>query len=398
MINNDNIPHIDLSTVKETSVQHKKRNRLILFFSVLFLLVALIIILIWWEAYRNFESTDDAYVGGNIVTVASRQNGAVKAYFADSTNFVEVGQLIALLDETDYIADYEKKKNNLTLAAQNVVDLYQDVQQKKANLQVEQGRFERASINVNNRIDLAQTEAISRESFQLADADQNIAKALVDLARHQLNAAEAALGSTELKDHPKIINAKADLILAYSLLKRCRILAPISGYIAKRNVQVGQPVQAGAALMNIIPLNNVWVDANFKETQLRRIRIGQPVKFTADIYGEKVIYEGIVEGIVPGSGSTFSLIPTQNATGNWIKIVQRVPVRIKIDPKTIIDYPLVLGLSVYTSIDVSDVSGLMLADKPIKQEVITPVLDIDLKPIETIASEIITNTLSKIHS
>ena len=184
-----------------------------------------------------------------------------------------------------------------------------------------------------------------------------------------------------------------DVVAAYLSLQRCSIKAPASGFIANRNVQVGQTIKAGGPLLAIATLEQLWVDANFKENQLENIRIGQPVELTSDTYGRNVVYKGIVAGFIPGTGSTFSLLPAQNATGNWIKIVQRVPVRIHLEGENLKTHPLLLGLTMHASVDITDTSGMRLPEHPLQKRTATSTYEIDLKPIEIIIEEIIHKNL-----
>ncbi len=367
----------------------KKRNFILICMLILLTGAAIWWCVTWWLVYRNYESTDDAYIGGNMVVLSSRQDGSVIAIHVDDTVYVKQGDVLVQLDSADYLENFNQKKDSLALAARHVVGLDEDVQQQKANVLLQEAKHERAALDASSRGALVDSEAIAVEDFQHATADLQIAKASLELARHQLKAAQAALGSTELAEHPMIENAKSELKVAYLRWQRCTIKAPVTGYIAKRNVQLGQTVGAGTSLMAIVPLDAIWVDANFKETQLEKIRIGQPVQLRADIYGSAVVFNAKVAGLIPGSGSVFSLLPPQNASGNWIKIVQRVPVRIYLDQEEMKKYPLVLGLTVYTTIDISDTTGLMLADKPIEQLTRTDVFEIDMHPVETIISEIL---------
>ncbi len=382
-----------IASADESRLNRKKRNRIITVSIFLMILIAIAIGAVWVLFYKGYESTDDAYVTGDVVVVSSRQDGCILSYKAEDADYVEEGDVLVHLDPTDYLANFEQKKTSLALAARQVLNLYEDVQQKKANVVLEEAKYHRADLNMTNRTDLVVTEAIAKEDYQHAEAEFKISKAALDLAKHQLEAAEASLGTTELQNHPSIENAKIELITSYLGLQRCTIVSPVSGFIAKRKVQVGQTVRSGTPLMNIVPLNSVWVEANFKETQLERIRIGQPVKMTADVYGSTVVYDGTVAGLLPGSGSVFSLLPSQNATGNWIKIVQRVPTRILLDPEQVKKHPLVLGLTIFTTIDVKNSDGKILADRKSTQTVKTTIYQLDMQPIEEVASRIILDNL-----
>lgn len=371
-----------------------KRNRVVGYILLFFVIAALIAFVIWWEIFRNHESTDDAYVGGNMVIVSARQDGSAIAYYADDTDYVEMGRLLVELDPTDYLLNFEQKKITLELAARQVRDLFEDVQQKESEVRSRKATLNRSLLDYKNRHALVGSEAISKEDYQHSDADLNVAQALLDLATHQLEGARARLGTTSLPNHPLIEQAKNDAREAYLGLKRCSIFAPVSGFVAKRNVQAGQSIKSTTPLLAIIPLDDVWVDANFRETQLEDIRIGQPVEITADMYGSGVVFNGIVGGIQGGSGSVFSLLPPQNATGNWIKIVQRVPVRIFLDREQIKKHPLFLGISVFAKITVEDTSGPVLGTKtPAKAFMQTDVFDISFDELEPVLDGIVADNL-----
>lgn len=371
-----------------------KRNRITAYVVIFFCVWALIAYVIWWFVFRNHETTDDAYVGGNMVVLTSRQMGSVVAYYADDTDFVEQGQLLVGLDPTDYLLAFEQKKSALELAARHVRDQFEAVKQREADVILKKATRHRAWLDYKNRMALVDSEAISQEDFYHARADFQVAKSSLALSEHELEAALAALGTTDLRQHPLIEQAKVDLREAYLALKRCSILAPVSGYIAKRSVQAGQSIKASTPLLSIIPLESIWVDANFKETQLEFIRIGQPVDVWADMYGSDVLFHGRVGGIQGGSGSVFSLLPPQNASGNWIKIVQRVPVRIYLDPEEVKKNPLFLGLSVYVKVYNADTSGPMLAGRLVPKALMeTKVFDIPMHELEGVMNSLISANL-----
>lgn len=375
------------------------RKRAVTYTLMTFALCALTAFLIWYEVFRGHETTDDAYIGGNMVYLTSRQEGTVIAFLADDTDLVEKGQLLASLDPTDNLVLFEQRKAALQLAARQVSQMDQAVRQGEADLLIKKAMLGRAWVDYNNRVGLVESEAIPREDFEHARAALKEAKAAVELSRHQLASAKAALGTTPLAEHPTIAKAKADAVEAYLSLTRCSIFAPARGYVAKRTVQVGQSIKSTTPLLAIIPLDAVWVDANYKETQLSGIRIGQKVDVTADIYGSDVLYHGTVVGIQGGSGSVFSLLPPQNASGNWIKIVQRVPVRISLDPEEVRKNPLFLGLSVYTKIYIDETTGPMIAEAPRKEVVMsTDIYDTPIDKVAAMFDELVAANLGVIPS
>lgn len=373
--------------------QSKKRNRTIILTLLLFLVIGILSFLIWWVFYSQFQRTDDAYVGADKVVISSRQDGSVVAYYVDDTEYVEEGQLLVQLDKADYLLMFEEKKEVLALEARHVRTLYEDVQQKQANVLLQTAKYEKAKSDLMNREPLANNFSIAIEDWQHAEADYKIAEAALKLADLELAAAITVLGPPPYDKHPLIEKAKVEAINAYLALSRCNILSPVSGYVAKRNVQLGQTVNRTTALLEIIPLSHIWVDANFKENQLTHMRIGQPVKMMADIYGREVAYTATIAGILAGTGSTFSLIPAQNASGNWIKIVQRVPVRIYLNPEQIKKFPLVMGFSMNVTVDTSDRTGPFLAEAIERSPVITKVFDVPLEELIESLDEIIQNNL-----
>jgi membrane fusion protein (multidrug efflux system) len=376
-----------------TNGSRKKQIKVLMRLIFFVLIIAAICVGIWWVFFRNVVSTDDAYVTGSIVVLSSRQDGSVVAYYAEDASYVQKGQLLVQLDPTDLIGNLNEKKAKLALAARNVMNNYQIVQEKKANLVVEQTKLAKAELDYLNRDALISSDAIPKEDYEHAKSQYEVSKASVQLAQHQLDSAESAVAKI-LEEDPNIEVAKMEFLVAYLQLQRSKIVSPVAGYIAKRNVQVGQNVKAGAPLMNIVPLENIWVEANYKETQLENVRIGQPVKLTADMYGDDVVFDGVVEGFIPGSGSVFSLLPPQNTTGNWIKIVQRVPVRIKLVPEQIKKHNLVLGLSMYAKIDVVDKSGIRFSEKSVPVDFKTDIYDIDLKPAYKMMDDIVKENLN----
>lgn len=380
--------------VEKPPSKNGKRNRIIGYILLFFLFLACVAFILWWEIFRNHESTDDAYVSGNMVIVTSRQDGTAIAYYADDTDFVEQGQLLVELDSTDYLLNFEQSKNNLQLAARQVGALYEEVKEREAEVLVRQALHERNLTDYKNRNALIGSQAISREDYTHSKADFDTSQASLDLALHQLAAAKTKLGSGPLWHHPMIEQAKIIAREAYLEVKRCSILAPVSGFIAKRSIQAGQSIKTSTPLLVIIPLDNIWIDANFKETQLENIRIGQSVEVKTDMYGNDVIYKGWVGGIQGGSGSVFSLLPPQNATGNWIKIVQRVPIRIYLNSNQVKEYPLLLGLSVYAKVDVTNVDGVFLAQQATEEALMkTNVFDIPLNQLDAILEKIVEDNL-----
>ena len=316
----------------------------------------------WWLLSGRFtESTDDAYVAGNIVAVTSRENATVTALYADNTQQVRQGQLLIEMDPSVAEVNMRAAEAALARAARAVRGTYASADSYSAQLEQAQVVLAQAKSDYQRR-QAALAGAVSGEELGHARDAVAAAEAAVNSARGGLAQAQSGIAGVDVAHNPDVLAAEAQLRAAAIVLAHMKIVAPVDGVVAQRTVQVGQRVNAGAPLMAVVPLSNVWVDANFKEVQLSRMRIGQPVQITTDIYGGKVVYHGKIMGLGAGSGSAFSILPPQNASGNWIKIVQRVPVRIGLEPSELKDNPLRIGLSVTASVDVRDQSGPRAAD------------------------------------
>ena len=312
-----------------------------------------------WFSSRHQESTDNAYVQGNVVQITPQIGGTVTAILADDTDFVKAGQPLVRLDAADAKMALSLAEANLAQAVRQVRMLYASNTTLEAQIAVREGDVVRAQNDINRLSDdLARRQSISgvgavsaeeiahlQSQLRQAQSALATAKASVLAARDQLQSAQTMTDNTQVPSHPSVQAAAAKVREAYLALHRATLPAPVDGYVAKRSVQLGQRVAAGGPLMSVVALNALWVDANFKEAQLRNIRIGQSVTLTADVYGKKVDYKGTVVGLGAGTGAAFSLLPAQNATGNWIKVVQRVPVRIALDPAQVSAHPLRVGLS-----------------------------------------------------
>jgi membrane fusion protein (multidrug efflux system) len=318
----------------------------------------------WWLFEGRFtESTDDAYVAGNIVAVTSRENATVTALYADNTQAVHRGQLLIEMDPSVAEVAMRAAEANLARAARSVRGTFASADSYSAQLSEAEVALAQAKSDYQRRR-AALSGAVSGEELGHARDAVQAAEAAVNSARGGLAQAQSGISGVDIAHSPDVLAAEAQLRAAALVLAHMKVVAPVDGQIAQRTVQVGQHVNAGAPLMAVVPLSDVWVDANFKEVQLARMRIGQPVKVTTDIYGGKVLYHGRVAGLGAGSGSAFAVLPAQNASGNWIKIVQRVPVRIALDPAELKDNPLRVGLSVSADVDVTDQSGPRVAGAP----------------------------------
>jgi membrane fusion protein, multidrug efflux system len=316
--------------------------------------------LYWAQVLRYEQSTDDAYVSGNVVQITPQISGTVVAIGADDTQFVKAGQLVVKLDRADAQVALEQAEAELARTVRDVRTLYAASAQLEATVQRRQTELAAAQSDLTRRARLGTSGAVSGEELQHARDAVKAAEAAAREAQQQLLADRARVDGTTLQDHPQVRDAAAAVRNAYLTLSRTELPAPVAGFVARRNVQLGQRVGPGAPLMAVVPLDQVWVDANFKEPQLARMRIGQPVTLTADLYGSRVVYHGSVAGFGAGTGSAFSILPAQNATGNWIKIVQRVPVRVALEPRELALHPLQIGLSMKAEVDVHNGEGARL--------------------------------------
>ena len=306
----------------------------------------------WAQVLRYHQSTDDAYVGGNVVQITPQISGTVVAIGADDTQFVKAGQTLVRLDQADARVALDQAEAQLARTVRDVRNQFATTSQLAANAAARQTGLTAAQSDLARRQRLGVSGAVSGEELQHATDAVKAAQAELLAAQQQLAANRARIDNTTLEDHPQVRDAAAAVRNAYLTLARTELPAPVAGFIARRNVQLGQRVSPGTPLMAVVPLDEVWVDANFKEPQLARMRVGQPVRLTADLYGKQVVYHGTVAGFGAGTGAAFSLLPAQNATGNWIKIVQRVPVRIALDSHELSAHPLQIGLSMKAEVEV----------------------------------------------
>jgi membrane fusion protein (multidrug efflux system) len=319
----------------------------------------------WWQLVgRFYETTDNAYVAGNLVEVTPQVAGTVVAIGADDTDRVQAGQMLVRLDAADAQVALDQAEAELARAVREARTLYANNLTLEANVRVREAELQRAEDTLARRASLADKGMVTREDYDNARANVAAARAALAAARESVAANRTLTDRVRVEEHPNVLRAAARVREAYLALKRVEIPAPLGGFVARRSVQLGQRVAPGAPLMAIVPLEDLWVDANFKEVQLRDMRIGQPVRLAADLYGGSVEYRGRVAGLGAGTGGAFALLPPQNATGNWIKVVQRVPVRIALDPSQLRAHPLRIGLSMRAEVDIRDTRGAQLAAAP----------------------------------
>jgi membrane fusion protein (multidrug efflux system) len=292
-----------------------------------------------------------------MMTIEPQVSGTVVSISADITDFAKEGQILVRLDDTDASIALEKAKVEMAQAVHQVKSHLDKTAGGGSNVALREKEVERAQSDYDRRKFLYEQKAVTDEVFEHARLSLRSAQDALELARHQLREMEELAGNGVVEKHTTVRMAKEKLRDAYFALKRTVVVAPVSGHVAKRSVQVGERVSPGKPLMALIPLEKVWVEANFKENQLADVRINQPAVLESDMYGKETVFHGKVAGIGAGTGSVFSVIPPQNATGNWIKVIQRVPVKITLDTAEIIKKPLIIGLSMKVMVDTRDKSG-----------------------------------------
>ena len=382
----------DQQTDTQTSSNNKSQQRKkgLSIFILLLLLIAIGSAAYWFFFIKGFEETEDAYVSGNQVMVSAQVAGNISKINVDNMDPVQAGDVLLELDDTNTKLSFEQAKSNLANAVRQISQLNYTVKQLKSAVRANEITLAQAQGNLNRRVQLVKDGAIDKESFQHAKEAVELAKANLTTSQNQLEANQALLLDGPLSEQPQIQSAVSNLKQAWLNLERTKIRSPIKGYVARRNAQVGQAVSVGGALMAVVTTDQMWLDANFKETQLTHMRIGQPVEIHFDLYGKDKTFNGKVVGIEMGTGSAFSLLPTQNATGNWIKVVQRVPVRIQLDLQQLIENPLRIGLSATVKVNVSDSQGETLRNQaPATTLYSTNVLQYDESAVNNLIESII---------
>ncbi|MEP6510373.1 MAG: efflux RND transporter periplasmic adaptor subunit [Dokdonella sp.] len=338
-----------------------KRRFILGAIAVLFVMAGIAWYVLWLIVFSQRVVTDDAYVNGNQVAVSAQVSGTVIAVLADDTQRVSVGQVLVKLDPTDAQLALAKAKSALANAVRQVRQQTAMASQYDAVIAGRKLELARAQADLARRQPLLAEKAIAPEEVTHARDTVDAARTALDVATRQADASHALVDGTDIGQNASVLQAKSAFRAAWIDNERNAIVAPISGYIAQRSVQVGTRVQPGQALLTVIALHDLWIDANFKESQLAHIRIGQPAKVESDLYGGGVEFTGSVVGLGAGTGSAFAMLPPQNASGNWIKVVQRIPVRIALDPQQLEKYPLRVGLSTSVTIDTHERSGQVLA-------------------------------------
>ncbi|EPB0882761.1 multidrug efflux MFS transporter periplasmic adaptor subunit EmrA [Yersinia enterocolitica] len=368
----------------------KQRKRVLLILTGIFIIIGVAYLIYWFLVLRHHQETDNAYVSGNQIQIMSQVPGSVVSVNFENTNLVKSGDVLLTLDPTDAEQAYEQAKTALANTVRQTHQLIINSKQYQANIALKKTELSKAQNDLKRRVVLGSVDAIGREELQHARDAVDAAQASLDVAIAQYNANQALVLNTPLEKQPAVEQAAAKLRDAWLALQRTKVVSPITGFVSRRSVQVGAEIANGAPLMAVIPANEMWIDANFKETQLANMRIGQPATVVTDFYGDDVVFQGKVVGLDMGTGSAFSLLPAQNATGNWIKVVQRLPVRIELDAKQLTEHPLRIGLSTTVRVDTADTDGLVLAQNVRKEPAfVTNALSLDLAPVNQMISDIV---------
>ena len=339
----------------------KKRKTLLILLAIICLIVAIGYFAYWFLVLSHYQDTDDAYVAGNQVVIMPQVSGSVTRVWFDDTDYVKKGDILVSLDKTDAQQALDKAETALATSVRQTRQEMINSKQYQANITLKKVALAQAQADLQRRIPLGKSQLIGREDLQHARDAVTSAQADLDVATQQYNANQAILLNTSLENQPAVQQSATAVRDAWLALQRTDIRSPVDGYISQRSVQVGSQITSSNSLMAVVPDKQLWVDANFKETQLADVRIGQPATIVSDIYGDDVVYHGKVVGLDMGTGSAFSLLPAQNATGNWIKVVQRLPVRVDIDPQDLAKHPLRIGLSTLVTVDTTNKDGKVLA-------------------------------------
>jgi membrane fusion protein (multidrug efflux system) len=371
-----------------------RRRKVLLLIALIFIVLGVLWAVYWVLVLSKREETDDAYVNGNKVVISAQVSGTVIAVLTDDTQLVKAGQVLVRLDPTDAETSLNRAAGALGQSVRQVRVEKSSAEQYDSIIETRKFELQRAEADLAKREPLLAGHAIAPEEVRHARESVELARAAVKQAVLQAVAVHALVDGTDVQNNPTVLQSKAAFRDAWIAAQRNAVVAPVTGYVAERSVQLGQHIQAGQALMTVIPLNSLWVDANFKEVQLRHLRIGQPTQVRSDLYGGSYVFHGHVTGMSAGTGAAFALLPAQNASGNWIKVVQRVPVRIHIDDDDLVKSPLRVGLSATVTVDTTSRNGPVLAaDVSDKAVGITQVYGQDLEKANAEADNVVRSNL-----
>jgi membrane fusion protein (multidrug efflux system) len=346
--------------------EKSKRSYLFLaIFGVVALLAGVGVLIYHLLVGRYHVTTKDAYVNGDLVRLQPQVTGTVTLITADQTQPVKLGQVLVALDPHDAEVSLQQAKANLAQTVRDVVQLFAEARRQEAMLTAQRAQVTLAEQELNRDRALIGAHGVSQEELDRMQENARTSRASLEQARASLESVRAQIRWTRPETHPRVLLAESNLRSAWLALNRTQVRSPLAGYMVRREVQLGEQVTPATEMVAIAPLDKVWIDANFKETQLEKIRIGQPVLVKADIYGSSYEYHGRVLGLTAGTGAALAVLPAENATGNWIKIVQRLPVRIGLDPRELANHPLFLGLSTKIDVDVHDINGASLSNAPV---------------------------------
>ncbi|WON75950.1 multidrug efflux MFS transporter periplasmic adaptor subunit EmrA [Serratia sp. UGAL515B_01] len=380
----------EAQTSQQPTGRKKQRKFWLSLLTIIFIVIGIAYLVYWFQVLRHHQETDNAYVSGNQVQIMAQVSGSVNSVTFDDTDFVRKGDVLLTLDPTDAQQALERAKTALANSVRQTHQLVINGKQYQANIALRKSDLSKAENDLKRRVILGNADAIGREELQHAREAVDNAKAALEVAVQQYNANQAMVLNTPLAEQPAILQAAAHMRDAWLALQRTRVVSPITGFVSRRSVQVGAQISPGMPLMAVVPADPIWIDANFKETQIANMRIGQPATVITDVYGNDVVFRGKVVGIDMGTGSVFSLLPAQNATGNWIKVVQRLPVRIELESQQVAEHPLRIGLSTRVTVDTTDQEGLVLAntvrEKPRYE---TSALALDLTPVNQMIADVI---------
>lgn len=314
-------------------------------------LISLMYLAYWWHFARRFVFTNDAYVAGNLAPLKAQTSGTVVDVRVDNTQYVQKGDVLIRLDGLQAKVALEQAMANLADSVRQVEALFSQADLLRQKLLAKEAVLQRSRSDLSRYRSVSADGAVSAQQIEDSEFQVRELEAEVRQIRAELAGADALVQNTSPADNPKVLQAAAALKQAYLDNTRQQIVAPVSGYVAKRSIQPGDQVKPETPLLAIVPLDYLWIEANFLEDELTDVRPGQPVEITVDLYGSAVVYHGEVEGLAPGTGSVFGLLPPNNATGNYIHIVERVPVRIHLQPEELQAHPLRPGLSALVKID-----------------------------------------------